>query len=85
MVKREINKWEEISQGSVQESATVLEKARSLIQLGIAVKDALHVACALSVSVDYFITTDRKLLSKLLGNTEIHAVSPLTFIEETQE
>ena len=47
-------------------------------------KDALHVACALSVPVDYFITTDRKLLNKLLGNPEIHAVSPITFIEETE-
>lgn len=84
MVKREIDKWEKISLLSVQESTLVLEKARSLIQLGIDVKDALHVACALSVSVDYFIITDRKLLNKLLGTPEIHAVTPITFIEETE-
>lgn len=82
-IKREINKWQTLSEWSIAESTVVLEKARLLRQSNIEVKDALHVACAISAGVDYFITTDRKLLNQLLGHTEIRAVNPITFIEET--
>ncbi len=84
MIKREVNKWQAHSELSIAESTVVLEKARSLMQSNLDVKDALHVACAISAAADYFITTDRKLLNKLSGNTEIRAVNPLTLIEETE-
>jgi len=58
-IKREINKWQAHSELSITESSVVLEKARSLMQSNIEIKDALHVACAISAAVDYFITTDR--------------------------
>lgn len=84
MIKQEINKWPAHSELFIAESTVVLEKARSLMQSNIEVKDALHVACAISAAVDYFITTDRKLLNKLLGHAKIRAVNPITFIEETE-
>ncbi len=57
IVKREINKWQTLSEWSVVESTAVLEKAHLLRQSNVEVKDALHVACAILAEVDYFITT----------------------------
>ncbi len=50
--------------------------------MGLHVKDALHCACAFSVKVDYFITTDKQLIKAARKIADLNVVNPLTFIQE---
>jgi predicted nucleic acid-binding protein len=49
---------------------------------GLRVKDALHCACAVSANANYFVTTDKQLLKAARNIKGLHAVNPLTFIQE---
>jgi len=48
------------------------------MNFGIKEKDALHLACAIFAKSDYFITTDKKLLNKNVG--EINIINPIDFL-----
>ena len=50
----------------------------SLIDKGIKMKDAAHLACAIWAECNYFITTDDKLIKKYTG-TEIAVRTPISF------
>lgn len=78
----EIVLWRKLAAIVIEESENIIQKAREVIQLGIDLKDALHVACALVAEADYFLTTDRKLLNKLAAIETLNAVNPIAFIEE---
>jgi predicted nucleic acid-binding protein len=43
-------------------------------------KDALHIASSIDSKCDYFITTDKKILNKNIG--EIKTVNPIDFTKE---
>jgi predicted nucleic acid-binding protein len=43
----------------------VEEKAVVIMQSGVNPRDALHIACALEIGCNYFITTDKPLLRLL--------------------
>ena len=58
--------------------------ASELMQQGIKMKDAVHLACAISAECDYFITTDDKLLKNYAGD-KIKIRSPLTFLDDLEE
>jgi len=47
-------------------------------------KDATHLACAITTKCDYFITTDDKLLKKCNDNI-IKARTPLTFLDNMED
>jgi predicted nucleic acid-binding protein len=49
-------------------------------RIGLRSKDALHVACAIYVKADFFITTDKKILNKDVAG--ISLANPITFVEE---
>jgi len=49
---------------------------------GIKAKDALHIACAVHSGCNYFITTDKKLLTKNIDGIRI--INPIDFIRETE-
>ena len=66
---------------SVNESEAVLNKAHSVQALGLRSKDALHVACAIEATADYFVTTDDLLIKKLRDLGEIQVVTPLEFVD----
>ena len=42
--------------------------AAGLMDKGIKMKDAAHLACAIKAKCDYFITTDDKLIKKNIGD-----------------
>jgi predicted nucleic acid-binding protein len=42
----------------------ILEKAEELVKIGLKSKDALHVACAISLRCDYYLTTDDRLIKR---------------------
>ncbi|VFM94885.1 MAG: hypothetical protein BECKG1743D_GA0114223_100336 [Candidatus Kentron sp. G] len=55
------------------------------LRAGIRTKDALHVAAAIAGRADAFITTDDKLLGRLVNHNEIRAVNPIDIVGELHE
>lgn len=80
--KHEIRKWKQQASILVIASANIVDMARQFQTVGLRVKDALHCACAVSVSADYFVTTDKQLLKAARNIVGLNAVNPLTFIQE---
>lgn len=76
--KNSIIKWKDIAGIKVVENKFVIYRAKQLNDIGIKTKDALHIACAEYAKCRYFITTDRLLLNKEIGDIEI--INPINFI-----
>ncbi|MBS9780098.1 MAG: hypothetical protein KGV51_05660 [Moraxellaceae bacterium] len=76
-----IEKWQSLAKYNITESDNIIKYANKLVDKGIKTKDALHVACAVEARAEYFLSTDDKLLKKLLLNTDIHGLNPTTFIQ----
>jgi hypothetical protein len=75
-----IQSWREFASTDTDGSQSIRKMAESLHQMGIKAKDALHVACAVKQKCEYFITTDRFLIKKLINFEEIKVVNPVDFI-----
>lgn len=80
--KMVVSQWRTHAAFDTGETKGILEKAENLIQLGLKTKDALHLACALSLGCDYFLTTDDHLIKKSAGIDEIMVTDPVTFVRE---
>jgi len=50
-----------------------------IMQTGIKIKDATHLACAIIAKCDFFITTDKRVLS--YNTDKIKIVNPIKFVE----
>ena len=59
---------------------SIYERAEALETYGFKAIDAMHVACAESAGVDYFLTCDDRLLKKQKHVT-ISSMNPLDFIQ----
>ena len=68
--------WRSLAEVRIRETEAILDRGRSLMQLGIKPFDALHVACAINANADLFITTDDALLRKLRGYPDMKALPP---------
>lgn len=62
--RRTIAGWKRYATIDVEETGFILDKASSLVALGLKSKDALHVACAIAAGCDYFVTTDDGILKR---------------------
>ena len=60
----------------------VIKTAKDIIESGVKDKDALHVACALLASCDYFLTTDDRLLK--YSTNQIKIINPMQFINDME-
>mgnify|MGYP000942754935 FL=1 len=80
--KNTIIKWKSLASEIIMQNEEIIKFAERLNAMGIKSKDALHVACAVFSDCDYFITTDRKLLS--LKIKEIKISSPIDFAIEME-
>lgn len=65
-----------------QYKETIENNARDIMETGIKVKDACHVACAIMAECKYFITTDDRLLK--YRSDKIQLVSPCEFIRRME-
>lgn len=79
--KLAINKWKKLAYLDVEETSTLLDQANKLRKIGVKAKDALHVASAIEGKAQYFLTTDDKILKKLLNFTEIKVIDPIEFVK----
>lgn len=53
-----IHQWKKHAIVDIIETEEVIERAEKLFQMGFKTKDALHLACAISLKCEYFLTTD---------------------------
>jgi len=75
-----VSQWRNLSKIHIVESVALLEIARKLLSKGIKPKDSLHVASAIMGKASYFLSTDDKLLNKLINYSDINALNPIEFI-----
>lgn len=76
--KNAIKKWKHMSVVDVEESNSIIKRAKEFVGVGVSSKDALHVASAIEGKAEYFITTDDKLINKLQHLERISVVNPIT-------
>ena len=55
-----------------------------LTDIGLKPLDALHIACAVSLQCQYFLTVDKGILKKKTGYLEIEILNPINFIIELE-
>lgn len=79
-VRNRIAAWKRIASTDCEFSEEIANKASELMQLGLRQMDASHIACAICLAADYFLTTDKKILNKPV--TEIKVINPLDFVRE---
>ena len=64
------------------EETAILDKAKTLNQIGLRSKDVLHISCAISAGCQYFLTTDDNILNKNGLIEELTIIDPIGFIRE---
>ena len=81
--KKSIADWRSVAVIKVAPSSEISDRAKTFIERGFKSKDALHVACAIQAQCNYFLTTDKRILSKSLE--QIKLINPLDFIRLVEE
>ena len=76
--KEQIRSWKSLAISDIEASDEVICRAKEFVNQGLKTKDALHVACAIKASADYFITVDRGILKKKVKG--IWTMNPLEFL-----
>lgn len=71
----------------VNVNPAIRQRAIVLEGFGIKALDALHVACAESVSVDFLLTCDDRLIRRYgqIANTKTNVTDPVTFVRDHDE
>jgi len=82
-VRNRISAWKEIANIDCDLNDDISNKASELMKLGLRQMDASHLACAIYLNADYFLTTDKKLLNKQI--IEINVVNPIDFIRSESD
>ena len=80
--KLQIKVWGKYAVIDIKENDEVIEKANSLNLKGFKKLDSLHIACAVIMKCDFFITTDDKILNLSKTLEEIKITDPIGFIKE---
>ena len=80
-----IKGWKNYASVDTDETKEIVKKAESFHQMGIRSKDSIHLACAISMRCEYFLTTDDELIKKASGINEIKITDPISFIKEVTE
>lgn len=77
-----ISGWRQYAILDIEETATILEQANSLVSVGLKAKDALHLSCAIAGGCTYFVTTDDEILKRGKDVQGITVVDPTSFVRE---
>jgi hypothetical protein len=80
MVRQEISEWKILASKMVNYKENVLDAASGLIDSGFGKKDALHIASAIELKVDYFLTVDKGILRKRTMVQGLSLLSPIEFL-----
>lgn len=77
-VRNRIGEWKRFAAADCVLSDEISEKAAQLMKLGLKQMDAAHVACAIHLKADCFLTTDKGILNKPI--TGISVLNPIDFV-----
>ena len=77
-VRNRISEWKILAVADCALLNEIAEKAAQLMSLGLRQMDAAHIACAIHLNADCFLTTDKKILNKPI--TGISVLNPIDFI-----
>jgi predicted nucleic acid-binding protein len=80
-----IRSWKNYASVDIDETKEIIEKAERFHQIGIKSKDSIHLACAISMRCEYFLTTDDELIKNASSIKEIKVTDPISFIKEVTE
>jgi hypothetical protein len=80
--KEQIRGWKKYAELDIHEDAELTEFAHTLDKKGFHKLDSLHLACAIFMKCDYFLTTDDSILKRAALLNEIHIDDPIGFIKE---
>jgi len=83
--KLAIKNWKVHACVDADETKEILGTAERFERMEVRSKDALHLACAIAMKCEYFLTTDDQLVKKASGITEIKVTDPVSFIREEIE
>jgi predicted nucleic acid-binding protein len=83
--KLAIRDWKVYACVDTDETKEILGTAERFERMGVRSKDSLHLACAVAMKCEYFLTTDDQLVKKASGVTEIKVTDPVSFIREEIE
>jgi predicted nucleic acid-binding protein len=76
--KRSIAAWKKLATIDCNLCDKIADTAEDLLKLGLRQKDASHIACAIYAGVNFFITTDKKILNKPVQ--DINLINPIDFV-----
>ena len=79
--KKSVAAWKYRSVLDISEISDIIDIAKGVQQHGVKSKDALHLACAIAASCDYFLTTDDDLVKNLAVLDKIKTINPISFIK----
>ena len=77
-VRDRIGTWKHFAIADCDLSDEIATKATQLMKLGLRQMDAAHIACAVHLKSDYFLTTDKKVLNKSISDVSI--LNPIDFL-----
>jgi predicted nucleic acid-binding protein len=84
--KRErIASWKRLAVQTARETPEIIATATTFQAHGAHKKDAIHLACAVALHCDYFITTDRSLLNKRRYFRPLQVMNPVEFVTDVLE
>jgi predicted nucleic acid-binding protein len=77
-IRNEIAEWKKLAIADCALSDEISGKATALMKLGLRQMDASHLACAICLGADCFLTTDKKIFRKQIPEIEI--INPIDFV-----
>lgn len=77
-----IHQWKDHAIGDADESKEIIDLAEKFCKMGIKSKDSLHIACAILLKCDYFLTTDDELIKKAVEIDLIRITDPISYVRE---
>ena len=81
--KIQILKWKNFAVVDIDESKEIIDLANKITVKGIKPKDSLHLSCAIKARCNFFVTTDAKILNKVID--AITVIDPIDFIKRLEE
>jgi len=82
--RTEIQRWVEIADQYVEETSEILNSMRAAVAKGLKPLDALHLACAMAMPCEIFLTVDKGVLRKASLFEGIRILSPISFVMEKE-
>lgn len=77
-----ISGWKKYASVDIGETEQILLNANKLSELNIKPKDGLHIASAIEMNCDFFITTDRALIKKCCEFRQLVVLNPIDFVDK---